>query len=36
VAFALAWLLEEVPLRDTLQADTDPVAETVHTGTVAA
>ena len=32
VAFALAWLLEEVPLRDTLLPDTDPVAEAVRTG----
>jgi EmrB/QacA subfamily drug resistance transporter len=36
VAFALAWLLKELPLRDTLQADTDSVAETVSAESVAA
>jgi EmrB/QacA subfamily drug resistance transporter len=32
VAFALAWLLEEVPLRDTLLPEADPVAVAVPTG----
>ena len=33
VAFALAWLLGEVPLRDTLHPDTDPVAQAARAGT---
>jgi hypothetical protein len=36
VAFALAWLLEEVPLRDTLLPETDSVVAAVDTGAATA
>jgi EmrB/QacA subfamily drug resistance transporter len=36
VAFALAWLLKEVPLRDTLLPETDSVVAAVETGAATA